>query len=114
MSNANKQKGSRWEAAVRDYLADRLPFRVERIPAGAAQDRGDLTGIPGVAVECKDVAKQDLAGWCDEATVEASNVGEDVLPVVIAKRRNRNVSEGYVIMPLWAFTEFLRRRQDGG
>ena len=114
MSNRNKQKGSRWEAAVRDYLSEHTGLRVERIPAGAADDRGDLSGLPGLAVECKDVARIDLAGWCDEATVEASNVGDGTLPLVVAKRRGKPAGQGYAVMPLWAFTELLRRQQDGG
>ena len=114
MSNPNKAKGSRWESEVRDYLADRLPYRVERIPAGAALDRGDLTGVPGVAIECKNEQKHDLAGWVEEATVEARNVGEDVLPVVVAKRRGKGAADGYVVMPVWAWVEFLRRQRDGG
>lgn len=109
MTNRNKQKGSRWEANVRDYLADGLGVRVERIPAGAADDRGDLSGVPGLAVECKDVQRMDLAGWVDEATVEALNVGGGTLPVVIHKRRGKSTSLGYVTMPLWAFTELLKR-----
>ena len=114
MTNRNKAKGSRWEARVRDYLSDALRTRVERIPAGAQHDRGDLSGIPGMAVECKDVARMDLAGWVDEATDEALNVGGGTLPVVIHKRRGKGTSLGYVTMPLWAFAELLKRDGSGG
>ena len=114
MPNRAKQKGTRWESAVRDYLADRLGVRVERLPAGSRHDRGDLAGVEGMCVECKDVGRLDLAGWCDEATVEAANVGDGTLPVVVAKRRGKGVEHGYVIMPLWAWTEFLNRRNGDG
>lgn len=109
MPNPNKAKGSRWESEVRDYLATALDVRVERIPAGAALDRGDLTGINGLCIECKNVAKIELAGWVDEATAEARNVAPDTLPVVIAKRRNKSVTDGYAVMPLWAWAELMRR-----
>lgn len=109
MTNRNKAKGSRWEAAVRDYLAAELGVRVERVAAGASEDRGDLVGVEGWAVECKDVARHDFAGWVDEATVEAANVGVGVLPVVVAKRRQRPVRDGYVVVPLWVWVEVLRR-----
>ena len=114
MSNPNKAKGSRWESEVRDYLTEHTGHRVERLPAGAKYDRGDLAGIPGVAIECKNEQRHDLAGWVEEATVEAANVGGGVLPVVISKRRGKGAADGYVIMPVWAWVEFLRRQQDDG
>jgi hypothetical protein len=109
MTHPSKVKGSRWEAVVRDYLAESLGVRVERIPAGAGADRGDLTGIDGICVECKDQQKLELAGWVVEAEREASNVSADTLPVVIAKRRMRPVEDAYAIMPLWAWTELIAR-----
>jgi hypothetical protein len=114
VSNPNKAKGSRWEADVRDYLTGQLGVRVERIPAGAAADRGDLSGLNGLCVECKNVARLDFAGWVDEATTEARNVNADTLPVVIAKRRNKSVEHGYVVMPVWAWAELLTRHNSSG
>ena len=110
MTHPSKAKGSRWESAVRDFLADRLGVRVERVPAGASLDRGDLTGVDGWAVECKDVARLDLAGWMDEATAEAGNVGVGVWPVVVLKRRRKPVADGYVVMPLWVWAEVLAKK----
>jgi len=104
MPNPSKRKGSRWEAEVRDYLAGQTGRRVERIPAGAAYDRGDLSGLDGVAIECKSVARIELSTIVDEATVEATNVGADTLPVAVIKRRGKGAPDGYAVMPLWAWT----------
>ncbi len=109
MTHPNKAKGSRWEAAVRDYLADKLGLRLERIPAGAANDRGDISGLPNLCVECKDVAKLDFAGWVDEARAEAENVGPGVLPVVVVKRRRKGVNEAYAVMPLDAWASLFKK-----
>lgn len=109
MANPAKRKGSKWESDVRDYLAAHLGLRVERIPAGAAHDRGDLSGLPGVAVECKNVQRIDLSTIVDEARTEASNVGDGTLPVAIVKRRNRPTGDAYVVMPLDAWATMFGR-----
>jgi hypothetical protein len=107
--NPTKAKGTRWESAVRDYLAGVLGVRIERVPAGAQIDRGDLVGIDRVVVECKDVGRIDLSVIVDEAVREAQNVGEDEIPVAVVKRRRRGVEDGYAVLPLWAFAELVRR-----
>ncbi len=109
VTHPNKAKGSRWEAAVRDYLSEVLGVRVERVPAGAQIDRGDLVGVDRVVVECKDVARIDLSVIVDEAVREAANVGPDEIPVAVVKRRRRGVADGYAVLPLWAFAELVRR-----
>jgi hypothetical protein len=110
VSNPQKRKGTSWESAVRDWLNLRLPsLRVERIPAGATHDRGDLTGLPGIAVECKSVARIDLATIVNEARREAGNVGPDVLPLAVIKRRGHGPANAYAVMPLDAWTALYER-----
>ena len=110
MTNPQKRKGTSWESAVRDWLNLRLPsLRVERIPAGATHDRGDLTGLPGIAIECKSVARIDLAAIVTEACAEASNVGPDCLPLAVIKRRGRGPADAYAVMPLDAWTALYER-----
>lgn len=110
MSNPQKRKGTSWESAVRDWLNARLPhLRVERIPAGATHDRGDLTGLPGITIECKSVARIDLAAIVTEAQLEAANCGPDYLPLAVIKRRGRGAADAYAIMPLDAWTALYER-----
>ena len=111
MTHPSKRKGSAWESVVRDYLTATTGRRVERIPAGASLDRGDLSGLDRVAVECKDVAKVELASIVDEATTEAVNVGADTLPVAVIKRRRKGAADAYAVMPLWAWAELYRRAE---
>jgi hypothetical protein len=76
--------------------------------AGANDDRGDIQGVPGIVLECKNRRALDLAGWLAEARLEAENAG---LPrfAVIAKRRGvADVAESYAIVPLWLLAELLR------
>ena len=109
MTNPSKRKGTAFESACRDYLADVLGRRIERLPAGATLDRGDLTGVDGVAVECKAVKQINLAAIVDEAVAEAANVGPGTLPLAIIKRRQRGVEHAYAVMPLESWCDLYLR-----
>ena len=69
-----KQAGTRWESAIVD-LASRGWRHAERRAKTGALDKGDITGVPGVVIEAKDVAKISLAEFLREAQVEAENAG---------------------------------------
>lgn len=86
MTNRNKIAGSAAERAVVNYLrAEGFPHAERRL-AGAQKDRGDIAGIPGVAIEVKSGARVELAQWLDEASVERDNDHAD-LGVVWHRRR---------------------------
>ena len=85
-----RQAGARCERVVADYLAQELDADIDRRVKTGAKDRGDIQGLrhqgSRLVVEIKDCAKTDLAGWVQEAHVEASN--DDALAgFVVAKRR---------------------------
>lgn len=67
-----------------------------------AADLGDLaeTG-PAMVIEAKDWKTLSLPQWIKQA--EEAAVKTKRFPVVIAKRRGKNVAESYVILPLWSF-----------
>ena len=109
MANPQKRKGTRFESEIRDWLAQVTGRRVERIPAGATLDRGDLTGLDGVAIECKAVQKIELASITDEAVTEAANVSDLTLGVAIIKRRGRGPADAYAVMKLEHWAELYRR-----
>jgi hypothetical protein len=86
--NRSKQKGSKAERDVRDWLRSLHWPHAKRLVQGGARDPGDISlgdGIP-VTVEVKDRAAFDLAGWLAEAHTERDNNGHEV-GVVIFKRR---------------------------
>lgn len=85
-----KQAGTRWESAIVDYLASRGWRHAERRAKTGALDKGDITGVPGVVIEAKDVAKISLAEFLREAQVEAEHAG------------------AYVVMDGETFTHLLR------
>jgi len=65
-------------------------------------DKGDLFGLPGWTLQCRDTAKIDLAGAVDDARQQAVN-GRTPFFAAIVKRRRRGVDEAYVVMPLDVF-----------
>jgi hypothetical protein len=113
MTNPQKRKGSAFELAVARYLSEQgVPC--ERTRAGWSDDRGDLDG-PGLvswAVECKDHGRIDLAGFVDQAVLEATHKAiatrREVKPVAVIKRRNRSISDAYCVVPLAVLAAILR------
>lgn len=105
--SASKRKGTSYESAVVEFLGRWFPH-VERRALGGINDKGDVAGIPNVVLECKNEARIDLAGYMDEAKAEAANAGAPLYAAVV-KRRGKNVSQSYVVMPLDVFAPLLQR-----
>jgi len=111
--STQRQKGTRLERAVADYLAAALSDdRVDRMPLHGKGDRGDIAGVrtvmgEKVAVEVKNHARLNLAGWVTEAETEAGNA-DAALGVVIHKRVGKGKpADQYVTMSLASFAVLL-------
>lgn len=101
----SKDIGTRWETAVVNYLNEQ-GFDVERRALAGVNDKGDIAGLAGWTLECKAVKQFQPGEWMKEAEREALNAGTPYYAVV-AKRRQKGVADGYVLMPLKIFTAFL-------
>ena len=108
MSNPSKQRGTAAETAVVNYLhANGFPH-VERRALAGVNDRGDISGIPGVVLEVKNCKRIELAGWADELDAEMRNAGA-YLGAVIAKRKGTtDVGRWYAILPVSVLVDLLR------
>jgi Holliday junction resolvase len=73
--SASKRKGTGWESAVVQYLKENGVTQAERRALTGAKDRGDIAGIPGVVIECKNEARIDLASYANETEQERLNDG---------------------------------------
>lgn len=105
--SASRQKGTRYESLVVEHLhAQGFPHAERRALAGAA-DKGDVTGTPGLAWECKATKQLELAGFLAEAEVARVNSGA-VHGVVVWKRRMKSVGESAVILTLDGYLALLR------
>lgn len=106
--SAAKRKGTAAESAVVSYLNSRdWPYAERRTLAGK-DDRGDITGIPGVVIEVKSHATMDLAGWLKEAERERLNDRANLGVVWHKKRGTTNPGEWYVTMSGETFAELLQ------
>lgn len=112
MSNPNKAKGSAAERAVCDYLNVR-GIEAERVPAGATLDRGDIW-VPDKrfpAIQVKNHARLDLAGWVEDVAVQAENASR-YAGIVIHKRRGKgNPGSWYVTCTLSDLITIIERNQ---
>jgi Holliday junction resolvase len=110
VSSANKAKGSQWERDVVSYFrASGFPDAERRYGAGVREDKGDIRGVPGITLECKNQKSIDLAQFVAEAELEAQYNNTPYGAAVI-KRRGKGVAAGYVVMSLQQFVLLLKER----
>lgn len=106
--SAAKRKGTAAESAVVQYLQAMGFAQAERRSLNGAKDRGDIAGLPGVVIEVKNCARQELAGWVAEAEVERDNDNAN-LGVVWHKRRGKGqAADWFVTMSGEQFVFLLR------
>lgn len=104
----NRAKGTSWESAVVTYLRGRGWPHAERRALSGANDRGDVAGVIGVVIECKNAAKVELAAWLDEASAERDNDRADLGVAWFKRRGKTNPGKGFVVMDGDTFTWLLR------
>jgi len=106
VTNKAKQIGTRWESEVVAYLQDHGHPHAERRALAGAEDRGDITGVPGVMIECKSLKSITLSTIADEVEVQTRNAGAKVGAAFI-KRRGKGAEGAYVVMSPATFLELL-------
>lgn len=107
MSSKAKIRGTRWESAVRDFLTS-VGLPVFRPALHGNLDKGDLFGLEGWTIQCRDTAKLDFAGALDDAAEQAANAKTPNF-VAIVKRRRKSVAQAYAVLPLYKLVELLSR-----
>jgi hypothetical protein len=99
-----KAAGARFERLTADYLAEHVDDRIDRRVKTGSADKGDVSGLrlhgQRVAIECKDVARLNLAGWVTEADIERGN--DDALAGLVVHKRRGTADPGdqYVTLTL--------------
>ena len=107
----SKAKGTAAETAVVRYLRSVGFVQAERRALNGIADRGDIAGIPGVVIEVKNHARQELPAWVAEAETERDNDNAD-LGVVWHKRRGKgSPADWFVTMSGAQFAALLREQQ---
>jgi hypothetical protein len=107
----SKAKGTAAETAVVQYLQAAGFAQTERRALNGNLDRGDIAGIPGVVIEVKNCARQELPAWVAEAELERDN-DNATLGVVWHKRRGKgSPRDWFVTMSGAQFAALLREQQ---
>lgn len=99
MVNRSKQKGTRFESELVDYLRDRGFAGCERRALTGTQDRGDIAGIEGWTIEAKNVISASWADWIDQTEVERRNSGDE-FGLLVVRRRMKPITQAYAVMRL--------------
>lgn len=104
----SKQRGTRFESEVVEYLRTRGFSTVERRSLAGANDKGDITGLPGVVIEVKNRKAMSLAEWVDEAEAEGGNAEADLALVWHKRRGKGSPGDCFVTMTGDQFVRLLR------
>ena len=94
----SRRKGTSWETAIVAFLRSvGVPY-AERRALGGNKDRGDIAGLPGIAIEAKSARAIELSKWVDEAEKERANDGARIGLVWIKRRGKTCPGSGFVIL----------------
>jgi len=105
----SKQRGTKAETDVRNYLRGLAWPHARRLTLGGAKDPGDITlgdGIP-VTVEVKDCATFRLSEWLQEAHTERDNNGHRIGFVWFKRRGKGSPRDWFVLMDGDTVTKLL-------
>lgn len=114
-SQRSRRKGASFELDVLKWIREETGLRAERLRLAGKNDEGDIAvddvGLVYV-IECKNEQKISLAGYVTESITEARNYAaarsltvDDIMPIVVIKRRGRPIGDSYVLSTL---TEFFK------
>lgn len=109
----SKQKGTAAETAVVRFLNEHgFPVAERRALAGI-NDKGDVTGIPGLVIEIKAGTRLSIPEWLRETEQERINAQADngILVIKPKGKGEKSVGEWWAVVPLAQMIDLLR---DGG
>lgn len=107
MVNRSRQKGTAYETEIVNYLRGRGWVHAERRALSGNNDRGDISGLVGVCIECKAAKTHDLPGWLNQLETETANSGADIGLLFIRRRGTSDRSKDYVVMTAHQATKLL-------
>ena len=104
----SRAKGTAWESRLVGYLREQGAPYAERRALAGINDRGDVSGIPGLVIEAKCATGMQLAAWVDEAEIERANDNAAIGVVWHHRRGKASPADGYVTMTGATFVHLLR------
>jgi len=93
-------KGMNYEREVVKFVGSR-GIDVQRVRAGYHDDIGDVRGIQGWLIDCKNHGTLNLPGWLDHNQEKVFDSEGDLRQhCLVVKRRMAPVEKSYVVMNL--------------
>ena len=111
MTNPQKNKGDGFERLIVKYLQSQ-GINAQRTRAGWTADRGDISGVRGLVLECKNHKSPDLSGWVKELEHECDNAGAEAGVIIHKRHRYTEARDQYVTLPLHMFVRLLAQLED--
>lgn len=99
---ANKDKGTRAESAVVRLAREMYWPYAERRALTGGKDRGDITGIPGLVIQVKDVERKSVGAW-QLATLEQLANDNASTCILVVKTFRKNVRQWDTYIPISHF-----------
>ena len=110
MSSPQKIKGSQYERDVVKWLRSMgYPCAERAYGAGRHDDVGDIDGINGVVIECKNEKSFRIPQYLRELEDEMTHADAETGVVLIKKRGTSNISESYAVMPAELWVNLLKQ-----
>lgn len=109
MVNRSKQKGTAYETEIVAYLRGRGWVHAERRTLSGSHDKGDISGLVGVVIECKNAKTHDLPGWLTELETETTNAQADLGVLFVRRRGTTDRGRDYAVMTVEQATKLLAR-----
>lgn len=106
MANPPRQKGTLWESTILPVL--QRVWKFAQRTGSRAYELGDFANTGRYVIEAKDHKTITLAAYMDQAKKAAARVPGGI-PVVIVKRRRKNVLQAYVVMELG---DWIREKEE--
>lgn len=104
-----RAKGTMFETLVANYLREHGFPHAERRALQGVQDKGDLTGMPGLVIECKNHKEMSFSEWLKETEQERVNANADYGVLVVKRRGVWDAGQSYAVMPLDAMARLLKQ-----
>jgi hypothetical protein len=109
--NRSKARGDRWEReCARLVIAYGFTDGARMLRTGAHVDHGDIIGVPGWLIDCKDAQRHEHSVWLDEATFEALAIGRRGATWV--KRPRRPPEDAFAITTVGDWLDMQRQLAD--
>lgn len=107
----SRRKGAAHERNLVTWLRARGRPHIERRLAGTPEDRGDLTGWPGVVVEAKSCARLELAAWIDQLEDAIDQAGADTGAVIVKRKGVTDPGRFYAVMTVDRWEQLMTEAQ---